>query len=109
MNIQQMQYYREVCRWQNITRAAQELHIAQPTLSLAMQAIEQETGLNLFRHAGRNIRMTAEGEILYRQVERMLRQFARFESGINAGAPAQLSAAGTAGSAWHIDSAAAAR
>lgn len=82
MNIQQMQYYREVCRWQNITRAAQELHIAQPTLSLAMQAIEQETGLNLFRHAGRNIRMTAEGEILYRQVERMLRQFARFESGI---------------------------
>lgn len=82
MNIQQMQYYREVCRWQNITRAAQELHMAQPTLSLVMRNIERETGLNLFRHVGRNIQMTADGETLYHQVGNMLRQIDRFEAGI---------------------------
>ena len=36
MTIQQMTYFEAVGRYQNITRAADELHIAQPTLSLAM-------------------------------------------------------------------------
>ena len=46
MTIQQMTYFEAVGRHQNITRAADELHISQPTLSLAMQTLEQETGLN---------------------------------------------------------------
>lgn len=55
MTIQQMTYFEAVGRYQNITRAADELHISQPTLSLAMQTLEQETGLNLLRHVGRGI------------------------------------------------------
>ena len=64
MTIQQMMYYEAVARHQSITRAAAELHIAQPTLSLAMQTLESETGLNLFRHVGRNIELTADGQAL---------------------------------------------
>ena len=80
MTIQQMTYYEAVGRYQNITRAADELHIAQPTLSLAMQTLEQETGLNLLRHVGRGIVLTADGQALYAEVARMLKEVARFDS-----------------------------
>lgn len=55
MTIQQMTYFEAVGRHQNIMRAADELHISQPTLSLAMQTLEQETGLNLLRLVTRGI------------------------------------------------------
>ncbi|WP_294157874.1 LysR family transcriptional regulator [uncultured Selenomonas sp.] len=80
MTIQQMMYYEAVARHQSITRAAAELHIAQPTLSLAMQALESETGLNLFRHVGRNIELTVDGQALFAEVTQMLKHVARFDS-----------------------------
>ena len=79
MTIQQMTYFEAVGRYQNITRAADELHIAQPTLSLAMRTLEQETGLNLLRHVGRGIVLTADGQALYAEVVGMLKEVARFD------------------------------
>lgn len=82
MNIQQMQYYAEVCRHENVTRAADALHMSQSTLSLAMKNIEEETGLNLFRHVGRNIQITEDGHALLHEVEAMLKQVKRFEGSV---------------------------
>ena len=82
MNIQQMEYYAEVCRYQNVTKAAAALHMSQSTLSLSMKNIEQETGLNLFRHVGRNIQLTGDGEALLHEVENMLKQVKRFEASV---------------------------
>ena len=39
MTIIQMRYFDAVCRWQNITKAAEHLHVSQPTVSVAMQAL----------------------------------------------------------------------
>ena len=80
MTIQQMTYFEAVARLQNITRAAAELHISQPTLSLAMQTLEQETGLNLLRHVGRGIVLTPDGQALFAEVTQMLKEVARFDS-----------------------------
>lgn len=55
MNFIQMRYFFEVCRWQNSTKAAETLHVSQPTVSVAMQTLEAETGLNLFRRNGKKI------------------------------------------------------
>ena len=82
MNIQQMQYYAEVCHHENVTRAADALHMSQSTLSLAMKNIEEETGLNLFRHVGRNIQLTEDGHALLHEVESMLKQVKRFEGSV---------------------------
>ncbi|SDO89893.1 LysR family transcriptional regulator [Selenomonas ruminantium] len=82
MNIQQMQYYAEVCRQENVTKAAATLHMSQSTLSLAMKNIEEDTGLNLFRHVGRNIQLTEDGQALFHEVEKMLKQVKRFESSV---------------------------
>ena len=53
MTLTQMRYFYEVCQWQNITKAAEHLHVSQPTISVAMQTLEAETGLNLFHREGR--------------------------------------------------------
>lgn len=82
MTIQQMQYLDAVCRHQNITRAATELHMSQSTLSLAMKGIEEEIGLNLFRHVGRNIQVAEDGTALWQEVEAMLRHVKRFEADV---------------------------
>lgn len=82
MNIQQMQYYAEVCRQENVTKAAATLHMSQSTLSLAMKNIEEDTGLNLFRHVGRNIQLTEDGQALFHEVEKMLKQVKRFDASV---------------------------
>lgn len=79
MTIQQMRYYYTVCQLQNVTRAAERLHIAQSTLSQAMQGIEAETGLNLFQHVGRNIIVTQEGQKLLAKVRELLLAVDRFD------------------------------
>ena len=82
MNIQQMQYFAEVCRQENVTKAAAYLHMSQSTLSQSMKNLEAETGLNLFRHVGRNIQLTADGQALFHEVEKMLKQVKRFEASV---------------------------
>ena len=48
MEIRLLEYFMAVAREENITHAANSLHIAQPTLSLQLKALEQELGKPLF-------------------------------------------------------------
>lgn len=64
MTLTQMRYFVEVCKWKNITKASMCLHVSQPTITLAMQDLEAETGLNLFKRDGKRIVITKEGEFL---------------------------------------------
>lgn len=82
MTILQMRYFLTVCRLQNITHAAAELHLAQSTLSQAMQAIEEETGLNLFLRSGRTIRISQDGQKLAQKVTALLREIDVFEENV---------------------------
>lgn len=82
MTILQMRYFLTVCRLQNITHAAAELHIAQSTLSQAIQTIEEETGLNLFVRSGRAIMMSQDGQRLAQKVTALLREVDLFETNV---------------------------
>lgn len=82
MTILQMRYFLTVCRLQNITHAAAELHLAQSTLSQAMQAIEEETGLNLFLRSGRTIRISQDGQKLAQKVTALMREVDAFEENV---------------------------
>ena len=74
MTLMQMRYFLTVCRLQSITHAAAELHVAQSTLSQAMQGLEEETGLNLFLRAGRHIMISQDGQRLAQKLSRLLAQ-----------------------------------
>ena len=82
MTLVQMRYFYEVCQWQNITKAAEHLHVSQPTVTVAMQALEAETGLNLFHREGRKITVTADGAKLLSKVSYILTEVARLDDEI---------------------------
>lgn len=74
MELHHLRYFEAVARLGNVTRAAQELHIAQPSLSKQIQALEGELGTQLFDRVGRRIELTDAGRLLLPYVRRVLRE-----------------------------------
>ena len=66
MELRVLRYFLVIAREQGITRAADVLHITQPTLSRQIAELEEELGVQLFDRTGRRIRLTDEG-ILFRR------------------------------------------
>lgn len=62
MELRQLVYFVRIAQQAHFTRAAAELHIAQPSLSQQMQHLEQELGVALFARVGRGVRLTPAGE-----------------------------------------------
>lgn len=66
MELRVLRYFLAIAREQGITRAAEALHITQPTLSRQIAELEEELGVQLFDRSGRRIQLTDEG-ILFRR------------------------------------------
>lgn len=70
-----LEYYRiflHTARAGNLTKAAQELYITQPSVSYAVKQLEQSYGLKLFHRLSKGVELTAEGSALLEYVERSL-------------------------------------
>lgn len=74
MNLKQLDYFVKIVEAQNITRAAEGLHIAQPALSQQITLLEEELGIKLLSRSSRGIQVTQEGDLLYRHAKTILRQ-----------------------------------
>ncbi|MDO4487373.1 MAG: LysR family transcriptional regulator [Bacillota bacterium] len=72
MEIRVLKYFLTVAREQNITRAAETLHMTQPTLSRQLAALEEELGTTLFVRGNRNITLTEAGILLKRRALEIL-------------------------------------
>ncbi len=70
-----IRYFVAVAQEGNVTRAAERLHIAQPSLSAAIKQLEQQLGVELLARNGRQITITPAGELL-RDRGRELLEFA---------------------------------
>ena len=62
MDIRQLEYIIEIAKEHNITRAAKNLYVSQPTLSLYLAKLEQELGTPLFTRLRNELVLTAAGE-----------------------------------------------
>lgn len=71
MELRVLQYYLAVVREGNITKAAEALHVTQPTLSRQMAQLEDELGAQLFVR-GRQIELTDAGSMLQRRAEEVV-------------------------------------
>lgn len=69
MEIRTLKYFLAVAREENMTRAAEQLHVTQPTLSKALRALEDELGKKLFTRRSFSIRLTEEGALLRNRAE----------------------------------------
>ncbi|MDR3402250.1 MAG: LysR family transcriptional regulator [Chthoniobacter sp.] len=72
MELYQLQYFLEVARQRNFTRAAARLHLAQAALSEQIRKLEDELGTPLFRRGRRESTLTAAGETLCGHAEALL-------------------------------------
>lgn len=72
MDFRILRYFLTVAKEQSFTKAAEQLHITQPTLSRQLAALEEELGVSLFIRSGRNITLTEEGILLKRRALEIL-------------------------------------
>ncbi|MEG0806230.1 MAG: LysR family transcriptional regulator [Lachnospiraceae bacterium] len=72
MELSQLRGFLAVAKTQHVTRAAQDLHVAQPALSQSIHRLEKELQVPLFAAKGRNIVLTEYGRFLQSQLEPLL-------------------------------------
>ena len=72
MQFQQLAYFVAVAETRHFTRAAEEVHVSQPSLSQQIKALESELGAELFSRARGNIALTDAGEALLPLARRIL-------------------------------------
>ena len=69
MEIRTLRYFLAVAREENMTRAAEQLHVTQPTLSKQLKGLEDELGKKLFTRHSFSIALTEEGALLRNRAE----------------------------------------
>ena len=79
MELRVLQYFLAVAREQNISAAAQSLHLTQPTLSRQLKELEEELGKQLMVRGNRKITLTEEGMLLRKRAEEILELVDRTE------------------------------
>lgn len=72
MELRVLRYFLEVAREENITHAAQRLHVSQPTLSRQIKELEDELGKKLFTRSNYSVKLTEEGMLLRKRAEDIL-------------------------------------
>lgn len=72
MELRVLNYFLMVAREENITKAAQLLHLTQPTLSRQLMQLEEELGVKLFHRSKHSIILTEEGMLLKRRAQELV-------------------------------------
>lgn len=80
--LRQLQVFEAIFRLGSFTRAAEELFLTQPTVSMQIKKLTDAIGLPLFEHVGRNVEPTEAGKELYDSCRRMFETLANLESKI---------------------------
>lgn len=73
MELRTMRYFLAAAREENMTRAAELLHVTQPTLSKQLKSLEDELGKKLFIRHSFSIQLTEEGVLLRKRAEDLVR------------------------------------
>ena len=69
MELKELRNFMQVARAGSVSRAAEELRLAQPALSRQIKKLEHELGVSLFTRHGRGVRLSAAGSLLLERAE----------------------------------------
>lgn len=84
MELRVLNYFLAIAREENFTRAAEQLHVTQPTLSRQIADLEEELGVKLFIRSNHNIVLTEDGMILKRRAQEILSLAEKNKAGFSA-------------------------
>ncbi len=73
MDIRVLQYFVTIARERTISRAAERLHLTQPTLSRQLKDLEEELAVSLFNRSNREMTLTEDGQYLYNRAQEILK------------------------------------
>ncbi|MBR1967921.1 MAG: LysR family transcriptional regulator [Clostridia bacterium] len=69
MDLLKLKYFYIVAEKEHVTKAAEELHVAQPAITKSIKLLERDLGVSLFYRFGRNIRLTEYGVLLKKRLD----------------------------------------
>ncbi|NDC53712.1 MAG: transcriptional activator NhaR [Planctomycetia bacterium] len=69
LNYHHLLYFWTVAKEHGVSKAAEALHVAQPTVSAQIRALERSLGQKLFERQGRHLKLTVEGEKVFRYAD----------------------------------------
>lgn len=72
MELRVLKYFLMAAREENITRAAERMHVTQPTLSRQLMQLEEELGVELFKRSKHSISLTEDGMLLKQRAQEMI-------------------------------------
>lgn len=79
MELRVLKYFVESAKNKSITKASIKLNVTQPTLSRQLKELEEELGQKLFKRSNYSIKLTTEGEILYKRALDILNMVTKTE------------------------------
>ena len=79
MTLSQLLYFQTASHLGSITKAAEQLHISQPSVSIASRSLENEVGLTLLDRSGRGFALTKAGRLFLLETDRLLTHADDFE------------------------------
>jgi LysR family hydrogen peroxide-inducible transcriptional activator len=82
MELHQLRYFLAVARTKNFSRAAEQCHVAQPSLSQQIMKLEDELGERLFERTKREVSLTPAGDLLRVHAERVLQEVELARDGV---------------------------
>jgi LysR family hydrogen peroxide-inducible transcriptional activator len=82
MELHQLRYFLAVSRTKNFSRAAEQCHVAQPSLSQQIMKLEDELGERLFERTKREVALTPAGDLLQLHAERVLHEVESARNGV---------------------------
>lgn len=85
MNTDELKYFIEAAREQNLSKAARTLGTTQSTLSHAIRRLEQEFGCKLFSKSGKNLKLTAQGRKFSERAAEILRNVYDLKEEVSSG------------------------
>lgn len=83
MDIRVLRYFVAIAHAQNISAAAKQLHLSQPTLSRQLKELEEELGTTLFIRGNRQISLTDEGSFLLEKAKEIVELVEKTEANFN--------------------------
>jgi DNA-binding transcriptional LysR family regulator len=74
LELRHLRYFVAVAERKGFREASRFLHVSQPAISKSLTQLERELGVELFAPSGRSIRLTAQGEVFYKETLLTLKQ-----------------------------------
>jgi len=74
MELRHLRYFVGVAEVENVSRAAEKLHVSQPPLTRQIKQLEDELGVPLFERSAKSLRLTEAGKVFEREAKRILEE-----------------------------------